>query len=142
MAVADASTPGPLGRASKVALAAEVAGSYVRARRRLRRDGLRATLADLRDVEPVAQGVSNDPVADGRRLGRAVSLTLALLPGDTRCLSQSLVLTRLLARRGIESRLVIGVRPGERFAAHAWVEHEGSPLLPPGADSFEELVTL
>jgi hypothetical protein len=58
------------------------------------------------------------------------------------CLSQSLVLTRLLAARGLESRLVIGVVPGERFAAHAWVEHEGAPLLPPGTGEFQELVQL
>jgi hypothetical protein len=55
---------------------------------------------------------------------------------------QSLVLTRLLARRGIETRLVIAVRPGERFAAHAWIEHDEVPLLPAIAPGFEELVAL
>ena len=37
----------------------------------------------------------------GRRLGHAVARTLRVLPADSRCLMQSLVLTRLLARRGI-----------------------------------------
>ena len=55
---------------------------------------------------------------------------------------QSLVLTRLLARRGVDSQLAIAVRPGESFAAHAWVEHDGEPLLPPQAPSFEQLVLL
>jgi hypothetical protein len=64
------------------------------------------------------------------------------MPADSRCLMRSLVLTRLLARRGIESRLVISVRPGERFAAHAWVEHDGVALLPADAPQSERLVTL
>jgi hypothetical protein len=55
---------------------------------------------------------------------------------------RSLVLTRVLARRGIDSRLVIGVHPGERFAAHAWLEHDGAALLPAGGSDFDELVTL
>ena len=68
--------------------------------------------------------------------------TLTALPADSRCLMSSLVLTRLLARRGIDSELVIAVEPGEQFGAHAWVEHDGSPLLSPGVGAFEELVTL
>ena len=125
---------------AKLVLAAEVLAAYVSARRSLRRSGLRETLAQLRGIQPTRQVV--DPVADGRRLGRAVGRTLGALPADGRCLSQSLVLTRLLARRGVETQLVIAVRPGERLAAHAWVEHDGVPLLPPDRDKLEELVTL
>jgi Transglutaminase-like superfamily len=127
---------------SNVALAAEVVASYIRANRSMRRADIRATLADLRDVRSPRPYAPADPIASGRRLGRAVSRTLALLPGDTRCLKQSLVLTHLLANRGVESQLVIGVRTGEEFAAHAWVEQDGVALLPPGATDFEELVTL
>ena len=43
---------------------------------------------------------------------------------------RSLVLLRMLARRGVVCRLVIGVRPGETLEAHAWIEHDGHPLLP------------
>jgi hypothetical protein len=132
----------PLAPALKLALAAEVAVSLVRARWSLRRRGLPATLAALRTGRLTPGPPNGDPVVTGRRLGRAVQRTLAVLPGDTRCLSQSLVLTALLAARGVESRLVIGVRPGERFAAHAWLEHDGAPLLPPAAGHFDELVTL
>ena len=59
--------------------------------------------------------------------------TLKLIPGDTRCLARSLVLTRLLARRGIPAKLVIGAQPAPDFRAHAWVECEGEPVLSPGA---------
>ena len=120
-------------------LAAEIAVAYVRVRRLLRREPLPAVVAVLR--RPSAAAPADGGVATGRRLGNAVARTLRMLPGDTRCLTQSLVLTRLLARRGIDSRLVIGVRPGARFAAHAWIEAGDVALLPAGAP-FEELVTL
>jgi hypothetical protein len=125
---------------ARVALAGEILGTYVRVRRSLRRHDVRQVLAELRagDLPPA----SGEPVATGRRLGRAVRRTLGVLPTDSRCLMQSLVLTRVLARRGIDTRLVIAVRPGERFAAHAWVEHGDEPLLPAGAPAFEQLVTL
>lgn len=64
------------------------------------------------------------------------------MPGDTRCLTRSLALSRLLARRGIESRLVIGTRTQPTFLAHAWVECEGVPVLDPGPDVFARLVEL
>jgi Transglutaminase-like superfamily len=124
----------------RVLLAAEIVVTYVQVRWSLRRHSLRDVLAELR-----ARGHDADPphgVYTGRRLGRAVTRTLGILPADSRCLMQSLVLTRLLARRGIDTRLVIAVRPGERFAAHAWIEHRDEALLPAGAPAFEQLVTL
>ena len=127
--------------AEKAALAVEVLATYARVRLRLRRAGLRPTLAALRAAGGTARA-DDDPVIAGRRLARAVVRALGPLPADTRCLMQSLVLTRMLARRGIETSLVIAVRPGGRFAAHAWVEREGVALLPPEAPSFERLVTL
>ncbi len=140
IASADLADPAPLPATAKLALAGEVVAAYVAARRSLRRSGLRGALADLRAVERT--GTAADPVADGRRLGRVVARTLGALPADSRCLAQSLVLTQMLARRGVESQLVIAVRPGERLAAHAWVEYDGFPLLPPDRDRLEELVTL
>jgi transglutaminase-like putative cysteine protease len=140
MSARDMTTAAPLTVGTKAALAAEVLSSYASARWRLRRSGLRDTVAALRAVEH-PRPAPPDAVASGRRLGRVVRRTLGVVPADTRCLAQSLTLTRMLAARGIDSRLVIGVRPGERFAAHAWVEHDGKPLLPPGGE-FEELVTL
>jgi hypothetical protein len=52
------------------------------------------------------------------------------------------VLTRLLASRGIQAKLVIGARTTPEFLAHAWVEHDGRPVLDPGDDSFGRLVEL
>jgi Transglutaminase-like superfamily len=124
----------------KLALGGEILATYARVRWSLRRRDLRNVLVELRSAAPPAE--VEQAVATGRRLGHAVRRTLGVLPTDSRCLMQSLVLTRMLARRGIETRLVIAVRPGERFAAHAWVEHDDEALLPAGAPAFEQLVTL
>jgi hypothetical protein len=128
----------------KLALAAEIAAAYARARWSLSRAGLPATLARLRSPgrTDAARCPAGDPGMAGRRLAHAVVRMLSAVPADSRCLVRSLVLTRLLARRGIESRLVIAVCPGEPFAAHAWVEQDGVALLPVGPARFEELVTL
>ncbi len=88
-----------------------------------------------------APGWAEDPYGTGLRLGAAVTRLLGVLPRDPRCLQKSLVLTELLARRGIPATLVIGVRP-DPFAAHAWVEHAGRPLLPPATAPFERLLEL
>lgn len=141
IAAPDMATAKRLSPAQKAVLAAEVLTSYVLGRWRLRRSGLRKTVAAQRAVARRSNAAA-DAVASGRRLGRVVRRALSVVPADTRCLAQSLTLTRMLARRGIDSRLVIGVRPGEKFAAHAWVEHAGVPLLPPGAGDFQELLTL
>jgi hypothetical protein len=122
-----------------VALVAEILVAYSRVRWDLRRAGLKATLASLRG-QPAA--VPDEAVALGRRLAPVVARTLWVLPTESRCLMRSLVLTRLLARRGVSTELVISVRPGARFAAHAWIEHRGVALLPADAPAFERLVTL
>jgi hypothetical protein len=69
---------------------------------------------------------------------------LARLPTDSRCLVRSLVYLSLLSRRGIEGTLVIGARTEPEFAAHAWVEVEGEPMLPVKDDGkeFEPLTVL
>lgn len=125
----------PLSR--KLALAAEVVAAYVRVRRELRRGTLPEALDRLR-----ASGAARAAPDDTARLARAVRRTLRILPTDTRCLSQSLVLTTLLAKRGLVSTVVIGVAPGASFGAHAWVEHQGVPLLPPYEAEFQRLTEL
>jgi transglutaminase superfamily protein len=127
--------------AEKVSLGREVLAAYARTRLALRRGDFRSAVAELRAVATVTPELG-DPVVEGRRLGRTVVRTLRLLPTDSRCLMRSLVLTRMLSRRGIESSLVIGVRPGERFAAHAWVEHDDAPLLDPGGPELGRLVVV
>lgn len=45
------------------------------------------------------------------------------------CLSKSLALYLRLRRRGIDTRLRIGVsKGGEIFSAHAWLERDGVPI--------------
>lgn len=131
----------PLAQGEKLALVAEILLAYARTRWWLSRRDLPGALLELRS--PVSRpGDPTDALATGRRLGRAVVRTLSLLPTDSRCLMRSLVLTKLLSRRGIESSLVLGVRPGESFAAHAWVEHQSAPLLDPGEFASRRLATL
>ena len=77
----------------------------------------------------------------GVRLGRAVQRTLRAVPVDARCLITALVLTRMLARRGIASSFVLGVRRQPDFAAHAWLERDNVPLLPTTQD-FQRLAVL
>jgi Transglutaminase-like superfamily len=122
--------------AERVALTAEIASSYVRARWWLRR----VTVAE---AARLARNGREAPSLTGRhrgeyelawRLGGIVERNLGRLPGDTRCLTRSLVLLAMLARRGMDARLVIGVRSGEAFAAHAWVELDGHPMLLTGGD--------
>lgn len=134
---------GPLPPVGRLRLGAEIIATYLRARWHLSRADLSTTLAELRSPgRSEAKGGNSDPRLLGRRLGRAAERTLRRLPTDSRCLMQSLVLSGLLARRGIDSKLVLAVRPGESFAAHAWVEYEGQPLLEPGGSHFGRLVEI
>jgi transglutaminase superfamily protein len=128
------------GLVEKALLAVEILGAYRDVRRRLRQQELPAALAGLRAA---AREPHSSAAPDDLALGRAVRRTLALVPGDSRCLVQSLVLTRLLARRGVTTRVVIGVTgSGEAFGAHAWVEHDGRPLLPVRGSAGARLVEL
>jgi hypothetical protein len=124
-------------------LAGEIAIAYVRARERLRHGSIDAVLCELRSrSSPAPRRATAETLAEARRLGRAVTRVLRLLPGDTRCLVRSLVLTQLLATRGTTTKLVIGTRTGPDFLAHAWVEYEGEPVLSPGDGSFGRLAEL
>jgi hypothetical protein len=126
---------------ARARLATEITWSYLCVRNLLRRRDLPSTLAVLRQHRPTPDRPAEPDLE--LRLARAVALTLNRLPADTRCLAQSLVLTRLLAVRGIATTLVIGVsEPGEEFGAHAWVERDGVPLLPVGGAADRRLVEL
>ncbi len=122
----------------------EVVASYRRARKSLGGDrDLRATLTQLRGgLGPQSAPLARAQLLEGARLGRVVGRVLGPLPLESRCLVRSLVLTDLLSRRAIPSTLVIGVKPGESFGAHAWVELNGVPLLPSGDGQFARLVDL
>jgi Transglutaminase-like superfamily len=132
----------PLGATERGRLAAEILAAYLGARRELGRNPIATVVDRLRIERGWPRDEAADTLAEARRLGRAVSRTLALAPGDTRCLIRSLVLIRLLSRRGLAARLIIGARAEPDFLAHAWVEHGGEPVLPTGDGSFGRLVEL
>jgi hypothetical protein len=129
---------------AKLRLGVEIAAVYAAVRWLLWRRGLPKTLAVLRDAKRTRTVAPDERSAQltGVRLGGTVGRALGRLPFDGRCLVRSLVLSVLLARRGIESTVVIGVTPQPEFAAHAWVECRGYPLLDPGEQAYERLVEL
>jgi Transglutaminase-like superfamily len=123
----------PLSPLQKAFVVGEILVAYVRARRWLARKDLGAVVAEIRSRPPVRpagiEPLSTQARAVCMRLGNAVVRTLRVLPTDSRCLSQSLVLMQLLAARQIDATLVIGARSDPDFAAHAWVEHRGKCVL-------------
>jgi transglutaminase superfamily protein len=134
----------PLSLLERVRLVREIVGSYRQARTVLRRMPIEPAVAALRGEGKADEqrGSEREVLVEAWRLGHAVQRTLRLVPGDTRCLTRSLVLTQLLARRGIPARLVIGACTRPSFRAHAWVEQAGVPVLAAGDDSFGRLVEL
>jgi Transglutaminase-like superfamily len=124
-----------------VRLAIEVLGVYVQVRWLVVRYGAVPAVPVIRRGlhEPADSEADSQRVQRGLRLGRAVVRVLRLLPTDSRCLMQSLVLTAMLARRGVYSKIVIGVRAEPSFAAHAWVELDGRPLLSTNESIYQRL---
>ena len=142
-----------LSRTEKLSLASEIFATYGRVRwwmwRRTFPDAVRALRGgegpvDTREAGKIEvatepggtaahqPGGPEDDRLASERLGYSVRRALSPLPGDSRCLMRSLVLTNMLSRRGIPSSLIIGVAPGDEFAAHAWVEHDGVPVTDDG----------
>jgi hypothetical protein len=137
------------GRSSRLVrrarLVVEIVVEYLTVRRAVRRGPLNVVVAGLRGRSGPSFGhgdADDDRLGEARDLSNAVQRTLVLLPGDTRCLMQSLVLTAVLARRGIAAKLVIGARTTPSFLAHAWVECAGQPVLYGGDGMFKTLVEL
>ena len=69
---------------------------------------------------------------EAQQLARIVSIASRNGAYNATCLKRSLLTWWLLARRGIETVLQIGVnnKPGD-FRAHAWVEYKGKVLQDP-----------
>jgi hypothetical protein len=132
-----------LSPARKVRLSAEILATYCLVRVRLVGREFPTALTALRSGDWSAEPPPRDAVTHLRaaRLAWAVRRTLKFVPTDSRCLMQSLVLTVILARRGIDSSLLIGVKPGGDFEAHAWLEYCGRPLLPDGSDDAFHVLT-
>lgn len=129
--------------AQKAGLVVEVLTSYLLTQWWLRRRGLPAAVALARGEKQEQAGAAElGAHAYALRLGQVVGRVLVALPTDTRCLARSLVLLRLLARRGVRTSLLIGVASDPEFSAHAWVEHDSRPLLPAGGGRFQQLTQL
>lgn len=123
-----------VGLGARVRLSAEILIAYVELLSLLRKVDVRAMVEGARcaRVEPTAQPRDAEKHLTAVRVGNMVERVLTKLPTDRRCLIKSLVVVRVLSHRGIESRVVIGVQTGEEgFRAHAWVEYEEHPVLPP-----------
>lgn len=131
-----------MSRRAKLRLVGEILATYVSARWYLRSGTLPTAVERLRAAPAPPERTT--VAVDEARLARAVARTLSTLPTDSRCLLRSLVMLRLLARRGIEAALVIAARPdpSEPLEAHAWVEVAGRPVLPPADAGYGRLVTL
>jgi hypothetical protein len=118
-----------LGPAERARLIAEVVVTYAWVRWLVSRHEIGDVVERLRgDVQDQFDADVSWRV--GKRLNGPVLRTLGPLPWDSRCLMRSLVVVRMLARRGVRGDLVIGARAGTGFEAHAWVEHAGRPVLP------------
>jgi len=71
--------------------------------------------------------LETDTLNIAKRIARLEAVTASNLFFRTSCLEQSLVLCRLLRRRGMKATLRIGARKeADRFEAHAWVEMAGN----------------
>ena len=93
--------------------------------------GLR--LAGLRRIQawaerPVCQGAGLAPT-EAAAMGALVNIAARNVPWPATCLTRSLVLARMLRRRGAAARLRIGARlENGALDAHAWVELDGLPV--------------
>lgn len=132
--------------AEKLMMVGEILSVYALMRWRMPRGDIREIAAGSRALLQRASearapaGQDNWDVA--AHLGRAVYRTLRVLPTDSRCLVQSLVLSHMLSARGIPSTLIIGAHSRPEFEAHAWVEQDGRPVLPPRGFQDSRLVEL
>ena len=135
----------PLPFWARSCLAVEVLSAYLTVRWSVSRVELPSLVRTLRSDQPLdacsGGGAKTLEYDLALRLGCVVQALLRRAPSDGPCLVRSLVLTKLLARRQIPARLVIGVRSEPSFSGHAWVEHRGRPLLPTDA-AHQRLVEL
>jgi hypothetical protein len=132
---------GKVGPVARVRLVGEILAAYAPLAPLVRSNDLEAMVARARRDEPPSSALSEpDARRVAVRVGRITDRVLTAFPTDDRCLIRSLVVVRLLHRRGIPARLVVGVRDDAGFGAHAWVEHGGFPVL--SAAGFQRLVEL
>jgi len=96
----------------------------------LRRVSLDTLVARLARADRTDRG--GPETIDVGRAARLVDAVAACYPNIT-CLKKSLILLRLLRKRGIPAELRLGVRKvDDDFRSHAWIECAGRTLLDGG----------
>jgi len=66
---------------------------------------------------------------EAQRISYAVIRAAWWLPWHPTCLRQAIAVQRMLRRRGISSRLQLGMRMATLSEAHAWVTVQGRPVV-------------
>jgi hypothetical protein len=96
----------------------------------LRLRSFEQVLADIATVHPQPETGREVPA---KTFERAIQIAYRLLPFESTCLKQSLVVCLFRRRRGLPAELRLGVqKSGGEFAAHAWVEDgDGNVLTDP-----------
>jgi len=88
---------------------------------------------------PLAPTAAGSPSPVAARITHLVDALYRRLPFSPTCLTQSLVLYRLLRARGIPCQLRIGLRKSENgLEGHAWMELDRKPAE---ADGFEVMLS-
>jgi hypothetical protein len=72
------------------------------------------------------------------RVAHLVEAVAHQLPWPTSCLHRALATATLLARRGVDCTVTIGVRTSTHFAAHAWI----AGLTEPADVEYQPLTTV
>ncbi len=90
--------------------------------------GLRRTLRAIHRLAPPGSATREVDYESVERVARRVATVAAFFPARVACLEQSLTLYWLLLRARVSVTFRIGVLPSQ-FAAHAWVEYDGQPVL-------------
>ena len=83
--------------------------------------------ADAQDEQ-----VSVAQLSEAQCVGYAVFWAGRLLPWHPTCLPQAIAVKRMLRRRGITSRLELGITKPPVGEAHAWVTVQGQPVIGQG----------
>src|SRR5436309_389524 len=96
----------------------------------LRAIGMRRMQAALAKLSSRATCRAASDATQAKEIARLVSIAARHGPYRARCLPVALALQWLLRRHGLDAELRLGVRKKDgRVEAHAWIEHQGIPLI-------------
>jgi hypothetical protein len=70
----------------------------------------------------------------------AIGVASRRMPWRTNCLVQACAAQRWLTREGIATDLVVGVRKGQAFEAHAWLRHDARTVLGGDVSSYVPII--